>query len=342
MSAFLRLGRMARPLAKPFSSASGIVTLTRQSAVITNVLRSGMCTISSSSPAEEAVVVPVVDTGVPSSATLEPSPVVNKQPKRKHVDKSGETSQSDMQNRIWKAGVKRNAEGVIICAMEAGAQSMDLDMKDYMTILWACVELPSHDKRTEVAFWVYEKVNKLEDEKVPIECFLRLLRVCAHRGDSKIALKVVADYENLGYPITERVLTDTLLALARDKRTGMQFDSYFNIFQNLADKNGWNGSRALYSEVAKAYGRFRKNDEVLKVLQIMTDKGYEPSLPLCNYLLEVALFSGWTNVLRVLAKWYLQNFSHKLEYGSLCRMLQVSLEELLILLYTTDFLFHAE
>jgi hypothetical protein len=118
----------------------------------------------------------------------------------------------------------------------------------------------------------------------------------------------------------------------------------------------------------------RRSDAVLRVLGDMTKASYEPSQPLCSFLLDAALFTCDNKVsssfavfrclfplllafspsfpavcvcvltlslslsrqlLRVLASWFVDNFPVRLDRGIITRMLQVSWSRLCLLLYCT-------
>jgi len=69
------------------------------------------------------------------------------------------------------------------------------------------------------------------------------------------------------------------------------------------------------------------SEGALAVLRDLTDINHEPSATLCEGLLDCALSTGDTAVLRVLLSWYKTNFQVALINGQSRRILQIAAGE---------------
>lgn len=79
--------------------------------------------------------------------------------------------------------------------------------------------------------------------------------------------------------------------------------------------------------VAECHCKMRNSEGALTVLRDLTEINHEPSAALCEGLLDCALATSDTAVLRVLLSWYKTNFNVALINGQSRRILQISAEE---------------
>jgi len=190
-----------------------------------------------------------------------------------------------------------------------------------MSALWACAE--TDDDRNMEAYWIYRLLKK--NNKVPILVFDKVMQVCAMRSDGEFAMEVKEDFIKLGYEQTEAFACNFLSALARDSKSlSWEVDKQYRFFRSQVSEKGWKGTAALYADLVKIYSKMRRGDDVLEVLRHMTEDNYEPTINLCNALLETSLFSGDSKILRVLSSWYKNNFNVRLDYGVICRMMHAA------------------
>lgn len=227
----------------------------------------------------------------------------------------------DLKEKIWKAQINKSPTRLMESIIIARRHRIELDQKDYNAALWACSEIT--DDRNLEAYWIYD-VLKLHPN-VPMSVFHSLLKVCLIRSDAPMALKVMKDYNSLGYEMTEQFLCDFLSCLARGRSTNVdEILNYYQLFRDLSKEKGWQGTQMMYLDVLQNYIRQAQTSEVLLVLGDMAASNFEPSLEVCCNLLGIALFHADSKILLVLANWLSNKFQVNLEYGVLCRMLQVS------------------
>jgi hypothetical protein len=238
-------------------------------------------------------------------------------------------------NRSTTGDVNRralNPSKVLSEISQAKKNKMELTMKNLMDGLRACKEV--NDSRTEEAFWIYSTLKSIQPG-VPIEGFMHVMRVCAMRSNGDMALRIFQDYKDkYGGTSSLDFTSNLVISLAKSRTHGEQLDQYYAKLRDIAKNPSSKDSnlrdkeeiisQEAYVEVTKGYSRFKRGDDVLKVLNHMTDDGHEPPINLCNYLLDSALYTGDTNVLRLLSSWYLENFNVRLDHGVLNRLLQVA------------------
>ena len=81
----------------------------------------------------------------------------------------------------------------------------------------------------------------------------------------------------------------------------------------------------LFVELARAFSNLAQSENLLQTLIEMTASRYEPSLALCEELLENALWDSDRKVLAVLLGWFANNFvEYRLELGRINRIMQIS------------------
>ena len=248
-----------------------------------------------------------------------------------HAKRTSADIHADIKQQIWRGDLQKSGDKILIAASDAYRRSISLDNKEYLSILWACEQLTGDDDRGELSYWVYSQIKNRGGD-IPAEVYSRVAAVCAKRGDTKMALDVLRDIEDKKLVITEKLMSSTVYAVASDTKAPVEvLDAIYKKYIMLSRNgvNHWVGPSAMYTQVAAAYGRYEQPNRVLAVLKQMTEADHEPSINLCTHLLEICLRNGGTHteLLRVLSKWYLQNFKARLDRGVLNRMLQIALVE---------------
>ena len=232
----------------------------------------------------------------------------------------------ELQDKIWKAQVSKNYAKLLQCVTSARHNRIILDVKDYSAALKACTQVT--DDRNLEAYWIYGLLKKKLDP-VPLSVFQNVLKVCLTRVDTAMALHVVRDCESLGNDLTELFLYDLLSCLSRGggksrSSDGSELLDFYDRFRKNSQNYGWQGTSTMYLDVLQHHIRMADTEHVLEVLQDMTANSFEPSLELCYSLLGVAMFHADSKILLVLATWFSEAFNVALEYGTLCRMLQIA------------------
>ncbi len=255
-----------------------------------------------------------------NNAKLSTAPL---QQKKLHNEQN---ARNDVRSDMQRAITNKQPDAILASVAEARRKSIELTTREISAVLWACEQLPAGDTRSEFAVWAYYAMRK-QSTAIPTEVYERVAAVCARCGDSKTALQLSKDAQEGGFIPTEKFLTDVVTAVAADHTVQVSIlDEIYKKFIEHAHKSQWKGSASMYSQVAGAYSRARQVSQVLSVLKRMTGGAHEPSLALCVYLLENAIFYGQSHVevLRVLSTWCLMNFKVKLDRGVLDRMLQLA------------------
>jgi len=228
----------------------------------------------------------------------------------------------ELKEKIWKAQINKNPTKLLQCVAMARHNRMELDVKEYNAALWACSQIT--DDRNVEAYWIYALLKK--HTPVPMSVFHNVMKVCLLQDDSAMALKVIKDYEILGYEMSEPLMCDLLRCLSWGKgsENSAELLHYYGMFRKLSREKGWQGVSIMYLDVLQSHMRLGDTHHVLEVLRDMTDNNFEPSLELCYNLLNVAMFHADAKILLVLSSWFSETFNVALEYGTLCRMLQIA------------------
>ena len=223
---------------------------------------------------------------------------------------------------IWKAELRKNPVSLMDSFEPVFKRGLELGLREYIAVLWGCEQLPIDDPRSVQAYWVYSALKR--SGPIPLDCYQRVMAVCAKRGDGNMAEQVVSDYRNEGFPVNETFLMNAITAMAKDRNMNIsRLSSFYQEWHEEAVERGWIGTRALYTSVVVAFTSKGRAEESLLVLRHMTEAQHEPTLSLCNLLLEHSLWHGQTDMLRVLSQWYYDNFNVKLDRGIIKRMLQL-------------------
>jgi hypothetical protein len=214
--------------------------------------------------------------------------------------------------------------GVLDLLSTALNSEVELSVTDYINGIYAATEVKGF--HCDIAFRLYDLYK--EKSTVPVECYIKLFRVCLNRDNAERAKKIFADYGRCGYPTTESILSCLILVLTKTVNDDHSNDlhMYFMQLKDLLAEQRQNSlvKSNLYIQVATYYCRLHKSDLALSALEDMTEADREPTSVLCAPLLDSALFVSDPGVLRVLASWYVNNFSERLEKGVINRMLQVA------------------
>jgi hypothetical protein len=214
--------------------------------------------------------------------------------------------------------------GILDLLTTALNSEVELSVTDYINGIYAATEVKGF--QCDIAFRLYD-LYKVKST-VPVECYSKLFRVCLNRDNADKAKTLFVDYEKCGYPVTESVLSCLILVLAKTVCDDHLNDlhRYFVQLKDLLAEKRQNSlvKSNLYIQVATFYCRLHKSDLALSALEDMTEADHEPTAVLCAPLLDSALFVSDSGVLRVLASWYVNNFSERLEKGVINRMLQVA------------------
>jgi pentatricopeptide repeat protein len=248
---------------------------------------------------------------------------------------------SECNRGIWKGDISKNPTAILDAFQTVKHRNLELGVREYSAVLWACEAAPLDDTRSIQAFYVYEMLLKIcggpINGTIPIECYHRVIAVCARRGEGEKALDVYQQYKNKGYPIQEKLLINTIISVAKDHRAARpnrykthhlmrKLKELYDEYKSTSTINNynWKGTQAMYHYIILALNNNYLYNEALYVLQNMTESQHEPSLSLCNTLFENALLGGQMEMLTVLSRWYIDNFYVKLEYGICKRMLALA------------------
>lgn len=223
----------------------------------------------------------------------------------------------------WKE--RRDTNSVIRALLEARERKVDLDVKESVIGISACIE--NYSSAPDLAFWIFQSA-KNSQKVVPVEIYEKMLKFCLQRRLIQQGIDIVEDYKSNGYQLTEGIYSTMLTILAKYGNSNV---TQFRLLQKLYDEYrtvsktfGWRISAQLYIDIAISFCKHRQGQRVLDVLHDMTNAHHEPSPQLCQDLLEAALFYKEFKVLRVLSSWYSNHFHVRLEYGVLNRMLEIA------------------
>ena len=84
------------------------------------------------------------------------------------------------------------------------------------------------------------------------------------------------------------------------------------------------GNITMFMEVALEFCQFGNPSRAVEVLKDMTELGHQPTYQDVHRLFQYCLMRGDARVLRVIAKWYLENFEESLLRGELKRMIHIA------------------
>ena len=134
--------------------------------------------------------------------------------------------------------------------------------------------------------------------------------------------------ERLLYPVTSLLARSTVKrAPAEIRAEGRQqaLGNMLNDMQMLFKSGVRPPDELLFAELARAFSHLAQSENLLQTLIEMTAARYEPSVGLCEELLENALWDSDRKVLAVLLGWFANNFvDHRLELGRINRILHVA------------------
>ena len=84
------------------------------------------------------------------------------------------------------------------------------------------------------------------------------------------------------------------------------------------------GTPELYWQMAKMLCKAREGKEAIAVLRHMMSANFDPTVKDSLLLLDVGLAVGDSVVLKVLSRWFCDNFDHQLELGAVKRILHIA------------------
>jgi hypothetical protein len=223
---------------------------------------------------------------------------------------------------------QNNPNQVLLSIALARQQQIALDPELYMHGLWAASVI-NNDKAKE-AFLILNAFPR--DFHIPEEAYSLIISICARYGNANLALDLIAKYRQQGYPYSEAVLRNLIMALIGkgDKYLLGKVRYFFREYYQGVQSRKWDPNRTLLEQIAIAmsYGEER-GQETVTIIKSMTDCGFEPTFTLCCSLIAGALTAKETPVLKVMLVWCVENFpKHQLDEGMLHEICHVAVHTL--------------
>lgn len=153
------------------------------------------------------------------------------------------------------------------------------------------------------------------------------MKVCWATKERDKALNYLAKFNERNYQMTEPLLRHLILTLADDPVDSTfadDMEAYYKTYKTLKKDNNWTAESDVYEAVALSFAEFGEADNALNVLRDLVEAGMHPSEKLCSKMLTKSLLVGNLEIVRVVGNWYLSNFDVRLEYGILCKMLEMA------------------
>lgn len=188
----------------------------------------------------------------------------------------------------------------------------------------ACLKLP-FDSRSDVSMEIFEKL-KLEN-KLSLSTFMKLSKIHAQRGHYVFVQRILQQY--LEFSKSEEppyeLLVPMVIACARGNPANEELmRTYYTKLLSGVEENKCTVDPYVFWTVAYGYMKADNDRDCIEILRTMIDVGITPTPSDARSLFESSLFVGSNRVLRVLANWYLNNFSESLDRGVITQILHVA------------------
>ena len=256
-------------------------------------------------------------------------------PTRHTTNENGEVDKNkllrNLQHQIHDSRIRDQPTNALAAAMMAKDNQIALEMKDYITVLWACTMMKESDRADE-AFRIYDLLKS--SNSLPIIVFERIASVCYYRKHYDKLLDVIEDYKKLGYEFNETFLTTIIkvLTTAKPRQLRSNYESimkYYKIFRELSKELNWESktTSVVYFDVAVASSKVDVDgacDDVIMVLHDMIEAGIEPQVQMCKLLLDSSSLYMELDVIKIISSWYLNNFNETLEEGIMYRFSHIA------------------
>jgi len=256
-------------------------------------------------------------------------------PSRQTTSETGEVDKNkllrNLQHQIHDSRIRDQPTNALAAAMMAKDNQIALEMKDYITVLWACTMMKESDRADE-AFRIYDILKS--SNSLPIIVFERIATVCYYRKHYDKLLDIIEDYKKLGYEFNETLMITIIrvLTTAKPRQLAANYESimkYYKIFRALSKELKWENktTSVIYFDVAVACSKVDVDgacDDVIMVLQDMIEAGVEPQVQMCKLLLDSSSLFMELDVIKILSSWYLNNFNDALEEGIMSRFSQIA------------------
>jgi len=256
-------------------------------------------------------------------------------PGRSAIDENGIVDKNkllrNLQHQIHDSRIRDQPSNALAAAMMAKDNQIALEMKDYITVLWACTMMKESDRADE-AFRIYDLLKS--SNSLPIIVFERIATVCYYRNHYDKLLDIIEEYKKLGYEFNETLMTTIIKTLtsAKPRQLRANYESiikYYKIFRVLSKDLKWDSkiSSVIYFEVAVACSKVDIEgacDDVILILQDMIEAGVEPQVQMCKLLLDSSSLYMELDVIKIISRWYLNNFDDTLEEGIMTRFAQIA------------------
>ncbi len=256
-------------------------------------------------------------------------------PSRQTTSETGEVDKNkllrNLQHQIHDSRIRDQPTNALAAAMMAKDNQIALEMKDYITVLWACTMMKESDRADE-AFRIYDILKS--SNSLPIIVFERIATVCYYRKHYDKLLDIIEDYKKLGYEFNETLMITIIrvLTTAKSRQLAANYESimkYYKIFRELSKELKWENkiTSVIYFDVAVACSKVDVDgacDDVIMVLQDMIEAGVEPQVQMCKLLLDSSSLFMELDVIKILSSWYLNNFNDALEEGIMSRFSQIA------------------
>ena len=257
-----------------------------------------------------------------------------------------------LQEAIKRSFSRERYEDVLSALGEAQRLGVSLDSEAYSLILSACVKLQPTPQVRQAADAAYDFFAR--SRAVPIEVIHRYLRHVSRcrfgltlgrvvqfslaAEDASLAMDAYRLYnrryknlrggEKVLYPVVSLMARNTIRKTVVESRAERSHQFLGNLLVDLREMLAAGApppDELLFVELARAFSNLAQSENLLQTLIAMTAARFEPSLALCEELLENALWDSDRKVLAVLLGWFANNFvEYRLELGRINRILQIS------------------
>eukprot|EP00428_Durinskia_dybowskii_P074795 CAMPEP_0170397644 /NCGR_PEP_ID=MMETSP0117_2-20130122/22984_1 /TAXON_ID=400756 /ORGANISM="Durinskia baltica, Strain CSIRO CS-38" /LENGTH=743 /DNA_ID=CAMNT_0010654159 /DNA_START=14 /DNA_END=2245 /DNA_ORIENTATION=- len=207
---------------------------------------------------------------------------------------------------------------------EASCSDAKLDAQGLMLGIEACAICDKEDRALQAATWAFAKLQ--QSNVVGIHTYEKMMAVYSRFKHLWGAERLLNAFIKNGYSLNSSMLSPYIITAARMGRDNQleEATEHFKALKELAAEKGFVIGPRVFIALAERYCKMGKTDQVLSVLQDLTDSGHEPSPMLCETLLDVATANCDAAVLRVLVNWYKVNFNVGLLDGQLAQILEVA------------------
>ena len=256
--------------------------------------------------------------------------------------KNGEEQLKRVKRLMKEQFSRQHYENVIrkLEDVRKAGQGDQLDTQDIGMGLASCAATAdkppySYDKtKLVIAFWLFTRIENTaatsstgHSSPIPSFFFEDIMKVCWATKERDKALNYLAKFNERNYQMTEPLLRHLILTLADDPVDSTfadDMEAYYKTYKTLKKDNNWTAESDVYEAVALSFAEFGEADNALNVLRDLVEAGMHPSEKLCSKMLTKSLLVGNLEIVRVVGNWYLSNFDVRLEYGILCKMLEMA------------------